>query len=83
MSKITQYEIDLEASIEDLFWEEKTKRYIDSCSSIKELQQISKLLTHVAAQRQTIIKGLIKHVLTELEQESTIEKEDLHTPRNQ
>ncbi|MBV06303.1 MAG: hypothetical protein CMD53_03070 [Gammaproteobacteria bacterium] len=79
MSRAKQYEIDLEASVEDLFWEEKTKRYIDCCNSLKELQQLSKLLTHVAAQRQTIIKGLIKHVLTELEQESTIEKEDLHT----
>lgn len=79
MSRAKQYEIDLEASVEDLFWEEKTKRYIDSCNSLKELQQLSKLLTHVAAQRQTIIKGLIKHVLTELEQESIIEKEDLHT----
>lgn len=58
--------LKFELSTEDMFWQEKMLRQIDSCESIKELKEIATLLTKIATQRQMAIKGLVKDALDEM-----------------
>lgn len=59
--------LKFEMSTEEMFWQEKMLRQIESCGSIKELKEIATLLTKVATQRQVAIKALVKDALDEME----------------
>ena len=55
---------EIEPSITDKFWEEKTKRAIQECNSIGDLKKMATLLLRIATQRQGVIRGLAKDVFT-------------------
>jgi hypothetical protein len=57
--------MDMEPTINDLFWKEKTQRMINECNSVTQLKEIASLLLQVATQRQGVICGLMKKVLLE------------------
>ena len=57
--------MDMEPTINDLFWKEKTQRMINECDSVSQLKEIAILLLTVATQRQGVICGLMKKVLLE------------------
>jgi hypothetical protein len=57
--------MDMEPTINDLFWKEKTQRMINECNSVTQLKEIASLLLTVATQRQGVICGLMKKVLLE------------------
>lgn len=59
--------LKFEMSTEEMFWQEKMLRQIESCESIKELKEIATLLTKVATQRQVAIKALVRDALDEME----------------
>jgi hypothetical protein len=59
--------LKFEMSTEEMFWQEKILRQIESCESIKELKEIATLLAKVATQRQVAIKALVKDALDEME----------------
>jgi hypothetical protein len=56
--------LELDPGLGDLFWKEKVQREINENTSIKELRQYASLLLSLAVQRQGIIKGLAKELLT-------------------
>ena len=57
--------MDMEPTINDLFWKEKTQRMINECNSVTQLREIASLLLQGATQRQGVICGLMKKVLLE------------------
>jgi hypothetical protein len=57
--------MDMDPTINDLFWKEKTQRMINGCNSVSQLQEIAILLLTVATQRQGVICGLMKKILLE------------------
>jgi hypothetical protein len=57
--------MDMDPTINDLFWKEKTQRMINECNSVSQLQEIASLLLVVATQRQGVICGLMKKILLE------------------
>ena len=57
--------MDMEPTINDLFWKEKTQRMINECNSVSQLKEIAILLLTVATQRQGVICGLMKKILLE------------------
>ena len=57
--------MDMDPTINDLFWKEKTQRMINECNSVSQLKEIATLLLTVATQRQGVICGLMKKVLLE------------------
>jgi hypothetical protein len=57
--------MDMDPTINDLFWKEKTQRMINECGSVSQLQEIASLLLVVATQRQGVICGLMKKILLE------------------
>ena len=59
---LTKFEI--EPSLSDKFWNEKVKRSIQECDSVSTLKEMAILLTQIATQRQAVIKGLVKELLT-------------------
>ena len=57
--------MNMDPTINDLFWKEKTQRMINECNSVSQLREIASLLLTVATQRQGVICGLMKKVLLE------------------
>jgi hypothetical protein len=55
---LTQFQI--EPSIDDKFWFEKTKRAIQDCNSVSTLKEMATLLAQIATQRQGCIRGLVQ-----------------------
>jgi len=56
--------LELDPGLGDLFWKEKIQREINENTSVNELRQYASLLLSLAVQRQGIIKGLAKELLT-------------------
>lgn len=56
--------LELDPGLADLFWKEKVQREINENTSVNELRQYASLLLSLAVQRQGIIKGLAKELLT-------------------
>ena len=56
-----------ETSPEEEFWKVKMQRYIQDCSSVSELKEVATLLVEIAATRQTVIQGLVKDALDNME----------------
>ena len=59
--------LTFKTSPEEEFWKVKMKRYIQDCSSLSELKEMATLLVEIAATRQTVIKGLVKDALDQME----------------
>lgn len=59
--------LTFETSPEEEFWKVKMKRYIQDCSSVSELREVATLLVEIAATRQTVIQGLVKDSLDNME----------------
>ena len=59
--------LTFETSTEDEFWKVKMERYIENCSSLSELREVATLLVKIAATRQTVINGLVKDALDQME----------------
>jgi len=59
--------LTFETSPEDEFWKVKMERYIQNCSSLSELREVATLLVKIAATRQTVINGLVKDALDQME----------------
>ena len=59
--------LTFEPSPEDEFWKVKMERYIQNCSSLSELREVATLLVKIAATRQTVINGLVKDALDQME----------------
>jgi len=55
--------LKFEMSPEDMFWQEKTIRSINECTSLEEVKEMAVLLTKIAATRQIAIKGLVKDAM--------------------
>lgn len=69
---------DLNPSLNDLLWEETTKRSIEDCNSISALKEMANLLLKLATQRQTVIRGLVKDI--KLFNHVTVNPDDLANP---
>jgi hypothetical protein len=59
--------LTFETSPEEEFWKVKMKRYIQDCSSVSELKEVATLLVEIAATRQTVIQGLVKDALDQMD----------------
>lgn len=59
--------LTFKTSPEEEFWKVKMKRYIQDCSSLSELKEMATLLVEIAATRQTVIQGLVKDALDQME----------------
>lgn len=56
----------MEASAEDLFWEERIKRHIEQSKSLEEVKEIANLLLKVSMQRQIALKWVVKDSLAQM-----------------
>lgn len=54
--------LDIEPSLDDKFWEEKTKRLIQDCNSVSQLKEIATHLLQLSTSRQGAIRGLVKDI---------------------
>lgn len=73
---LTQFQI--EPSIDDKFWEEKIKRLIQDCDSVRDLKEIATLLARVATQRQGVIRGLVQDIF--IFNNKVVDQSDLANP---
>ena len=64
--------LTFETSPEEEFWKVKMKRYIQDCSSLSELKEMATLLVEIAATRQTVIQGLVKDALDQMESKLSV-----------
>ena len=64
--------LTFETSTEDEFWKVKMERYIENCSSLSELREVATLLVKIAATRQTVINGLVKDALDQMESQTRV-----------
>lgn len=71
-------EFQLEPSLDDKFWLEKIKRYINDCRSVTELQEVATLLAKIATQRQGAIRGLIQELF--IFRNIAVDQEDITNP---
>lgn len=53
---------EIEPSLDDKFWEEKTKRLIQDCNSVSQLKEIATHLLRLSTSRQGAIRGLVKDI---------------------
>ena len=56
--------LELDPGLDDLFWKERIQRAINETTSVSALKQYSTLLLGLCTQRQGVIKGLVKELLT-------------------
>ena len=56
--------LELAPGLDDLFWKEKIQRIINETTSVNTLRQYATLLLGLCTQRQGVIKGLVKELLT-------------------
>lgn len=56
--------LKLAPGLDDLFWKEKIQRIINETTSVNTLKQYSTLLLGLCTQKQGVIKGLVKELLT-------------------
>jgi hypothetical protein len=69
----------IEPSINDKFWFEKTKRAIQECNSINTLKEMATLLAQIATQRQGVIRGLVQDIF--IFNNTAVEQDDLANPQ--
>lgn len=68
----------IEPSLDDKFWEEKIKRLIKDCDSVKDLKEIATLLARIATQRQGVIRGLVQEIF--IHNNVSVDQEDIANP---
>jgi hypothetical protein len=68
----------IEPSIDDKFWFEKTKRAIQECDSVSTLKEMATLLAQIATQRQGVIRGLVQDMF--IFNNIAVEQDDLANP---
>lgn len=73
---LTQFQI--EPSIDDKFWEEKIKRLIQDCDSVRDLKEIATLLVRIATQRNGVIRGLVQDMF--IFNNKVVDQSDLANP---
>jgi hypothetical protein len=73
---LTQFQI--EPSLDDKFWEEKIKRTIQECDSVRDLKEIATLLARIATQRQGVIRGLVQDIF--IFNNKAVDQTDLANP---
>lgn len=73
---LTQFQI--EPTIDDKFWEEKIKRTIQDCDSVRDLKEIATLLARIATQRQGVIRGLVQDIF--IFNNKAVDQNDLANP---
>ena len=56
--------LELDPGLDDLFWKERIQRAINETTSVDTLKQYATLLLGLCTQRQGVIKGLVKELLT-------------------
>lgn len=56
--------LELAPGLDDLFWKERIQRAINETTSVDTLKQYTTLLLGLCTQRQGVIKGLVKELLT-------------------
>jgi hypothetical protein len=69
---------DIQPTTEDLFWQEKTLRFINECDSVFALKEAATSLTKIAAMRQAVIRGLVKDI--KLFNHVVVDEADLANP---
>jgi hypothetical protein len=69
----------IEPSIDDKFWFEKTKRAIQECNSVSTLKEMATLLAQIATQRQGVIRGLVQDMF--IFNNMAVEQDDLANPQ--
>lgn len=69
----------IEPSIDDKFWFEKTKRAIQDCNSVSALKEMATLLAQIATTRQGCIRGLVQDMF--IFREIAIDQDDLANPQ--
>lgn len=74
---LTQFQI--EPSIDDKFWFEKTKRAIQECNSVSALREMATLLAQIATNRQGCIRGLVQDMF--IFNNTTVNQDDLANPQ--
>ena len=74
---LTQFQI--EPSIDDKFWFEKTKRAIQECNSVSALREMATLLAQIATTRQGCIRGLVQDMF--IFSNVAVNKDDLANPQ--
>ena len=70
---------EIEPSIDDKFWLEKTKRAIQECNSVSALKEMATLLAQIATQRQGVIRGLVQDIF--IFNNKAVEQDDLANPQ--
>jgi len=73
---LTQFQI--EPSIDDKFWLEKTKRAIQDCNSVSTLKEMATLLAQIATNRQGVIRGLVQDMF--IFNKVAVNQEDISNP---
>ena len=71
-------EFQIEPSLDDKFWEEKIKRLIQDCDSVRDLKEIATLLVRIATMRQGVIRGLVQDLF--IFQNKSVNQDDLANP---
>jgi hypothetical protein len=74
---LTQFQI--EPSIDDKFWLEKTKRAIQECNSVSALREMATLLAQIATTRQGCIRGLVQDMF--IFTNTAVNQDDLANPQ--
>ena len=68
----------IEPSLDDKFWEEKIKRLIKDCYSVRDLKEIATLLARIATQRQGVIRGLVQDLF--IFNNKAVDQEEIANP---
>ena len=71
-------EFQIEPSLDDKFWEEKIKRLIKDCDSVRDLKEIATLLARIATQRQGVIRGLVQDLF--IFNNKAVDQEEIANP---
>lgn len=71
-------EFQIEPSLDDKFWEEKIKRLIKECDSVRDLKEIATLLVRIATMRQGVIRGLVQDMF--IFKNVAINQDDISNP---
>jgi hypothetical protein len=69
----------IEPSLDDKFWFEKTKRAIQECNSVSALKEMATLLAQIATTRQGCIRGLVQDIF--IFNKMAIDQNDLANPQ--
>ena len=68
----------IEPSLDDKFLEEKIKRLIKDCDSVRDLKEIATLLARIATQRQGVIRGLVQDLF--IFNNKAVDQEEIANP---